>query len=217
MNYYDTYGKITLLKGTKLYHWSNTPLTNTYNNLFLCLDNSFWKDTNKIMHIYKLIRDINLIVTIQNEHIIKTLTYSSNKKKYDYEILTTIFNDTLNTNLYDKNQDVSLKPNQSYFNNFCRELSVNNYEGLFNYIDSEKGMFEIVIFEPTNYLKLIENKKYENVKLHTLSDCKRIMLSKKINYTYPYVYNYNDVNNKVKEYPSIFYYIYKKTNTSLTF
>jgi hypothetical protein len=157
------------------------------------------------MYKYKVVKDINVILTIQNDNIINKQPYSLK----DYEILTTICNDLLNSISYNKDDDVSLKTNKTNFPIFCDKLRIDGYEGLFNYIDSDKGQFEIVIFEPNNYLILIENKIYENVKLHKLSDCKRIMLSKKVNYIYPYNYEY--VNKwKFYHYPSIFYYIYKK-------
>ena len=46
---------------------------------------------------------------------------------------------------------------------------------------SSQSLFEIVIFNPDDYLKLIETKNYDDVKLHKICDCKRFMLSKKIN------------------------------------
>ena len=99
--------------------------------------------------------------------------------------------------------------NKINFSKFCNILSINNYKGLFNYIDGDKGQFEIVIFEPNDYLTQIETKNYNDVKLHNLRDCKRFMLSKKVNYTYPHDYNY--INKRENNYyPSIFYYIYKK-------
>jgi hypothetical protein len=62
-------------------------------------------------------------------------------------------------------------------------------------------------------LNLIDTKFYHNVKLHKLKDYKRFMLSKKVKYTYPHKYNYEDINKcEHNHYPSIFYYIYKKTN-----
>jgi hypothetical protein len=213
MNYYDKYGKITLSKGTILYHWSKQIITNLTDNLFLCLDNSFWCDKNKIMHKYILLNDIDLILTIHNDKITNKQLYSSNKNKsQDYELLTTIYNDIIIPNSYCRNCDVMLKTNKIKFTNFCNKLNMNGYEGLFNYIDGDKGQFEIVIFNPINYLKLIEAKIYDNVKVHKLTDCKRIMLSKKIKYTYLNKYNYEDINRREhNHYPSIFYYIYKKT------
>ena len=213
MNYYDKYGKITLSKGTILYHWSNQNITNLTDNLFLCLDNSFWSDTNKIIHKYRVLNDINLILTIHNDNITSKKSYSSKNKRRDYELLTTIYNDMIKPNSYSRHDDVMLKTNRTDFPNFCVKLSMNGYEGLFNYIDMEKGYFEIVVFNPTKYLKLIETKKYNDIKLHKLRDCKRFMLSKKIKYTYLNTYNYEDINKREhNHYPSIFYYIYKKTN-----
>ena len=211
MNYYEKYGKITLLTGTILYHWSNQHVSKLLNNLFLCLDNSFWNNKNKILHKYKVTKNVDLILTIQNDDIINRQHYSHNKKRQDYELLTSIYNEIINTNSYARDADVILKMDRTNFSIFCDKLSINNYEGLFNYIDSDEGLFEIVIFEPNDYLKLIETKNYENVKLHKIYDCKRIMLSKKINYTYPYYYNYENVDKRnFNYYPSIFYYIYKK-------
>lgn len=213
MNYYDKYGKITLSKGTILYHWSNKNINCLSDNLFLCLDNSFWSDKNKILHKYKLVNDINLILTIKNDNITNKQSYSNKNNKQDYELLTSIYNEIVVPNSYDRYGDVSLKMNKTNFPIFCDKLSVNNYEGLFNYIDGDRGQFEIVIFNPSSYLNLIETKIYHNVKLHKLRDCKRFMLSKKVKYTYPYMYSYEDINKRQhNHYPSIFYYIYKKTN-----
>jgi len=212
MNYYDNYGKVIISKGSFLYHWSDKVLTDLSNNLFLCLDNSFWSDENKTMHIYKLKKDIELILTIKNDFIYKNLSiYKHHYKHQDKELLTTIYNDLFNVNQYSNCDDVILKINKPIFNNFCNKLNEKNYKGLFNYIDADKGQFEIVIFNPTEYLNLIETINYESVKMHKLNDCKRIMLNKKINYTYPYLYNYEFIK-KCKYYPSIFFYIYKKTN-----
>jgi hypothetical protein len=215
MGYYNTYGKIHLAKGTVLYHWSKEDNINLYNNnFFLCLNNSFWSCSNKLMYKYKLITDINLILTIQNDNISNNQTYSLNNKRQDYEVLTKIFNDTITNTFYDKHSDVVLKTNQPDFSNLCKKLTSDKYEGLFNYIDSDKGRFEIVIFEPDKHLMFIETKKYENVKLHKLSDFKRIMLSKKINFNYPNYYHYKNINKReTNYYPSIFYYIYKKGAT----
>ena len=208
MNYYDNYGKVIISKGPFLYHWSdNKELTDLSDNLFLCLDNSFWSDENKTMYKYKLKKDIELILTIQNDFINKN---KSNYKQQDKQVLTSIYNELFNVNQYTNRDDVILKTNKTNFTNFCNKLNENNYKGLFNYIDGDKGQFEIVIFKPTEYLKLIETTNYKSVKLHKLNDCKRIMLNKRINYTYPHLFNYEYIN-KYKYYPSIFYYIYKKT------
>ena len=217
MNYYEKYGKITLLKGTILYHWSNQHVFDLSNNLFLCLDNSFWSNKNKILHKYKVTKNVELILTIQNDNIINRQYYSHNKKIQDYELLTIMYNEIINSNLYGRDDDVNLKINKTNFSIFCDKLSMNNYEGLFNYIDSDKGLFEIVIFNPDDYLKLIETKNYDDVKLHKICDCKRFMLSKKINYKYPYIYNYENIDKRKKfnYHPSIFYYIYKKNNSTM--
>jgi hypothetical protein len=214
MNYYDNYGKVIISKGAFLYHWSDDKaLTDLSDNLFLCLDNSFWSDENKTMYKYKLKKNIELILTIQNDFINKNKSiYKNQYKQEDKELLTTIYNHLFNVNQYSKCDDVILKTNKSNFTNFCNKLNENNYNGLFNYIDGDKGQFEIVIFNPTKYLTLIETINYKSVKLHKLKDCKRIMLNKKINYTYPHLYNYEECIKNCKYYPSIFYYIYKKTN-----
>jgi hypothetical protein len=207
----DEYGKVFLSKGTILYHWSYQLLTDLSDNLFLCLDNSFWNDTNKIMHKYKLKKDIELILTIQNDNIINKQSYSNKNKRQDYEILTTIYNNIINPNSYSRDGDVMLKTNKKKFSKFCNKLGEHNYKGLFNYIDGEKGQFEIVIFKPSDYLELIETNNYDNIELHNLKDSKRIMLNKKINYIYSYNFNYEDIDKiEDDEYPSIFYYIYKK-------
>ena len=209
---YENYGKITLSKGTILYHWSsNETITDLTDNLFLCLDNSFWSNNNKTMYKYKVIKNIDLILTIQNKNIIDNNIFSSNNgyNFHDYELLTLFYNNIFGI-LYKKNDDVSLKTNKTNFTNFCNKLYENKIEGLFNYIDCNKGQFEIVIFKPNEYLNLIETVKYKNVKLHKLKDCKRIMLNKKINYIYKNVYNYEEKKTYLKCYPSIFYYIYKK-------
>jgi hypothetical protein len=212
MNYYDKYGKITLSKGTILYHWSNENINYLSDNLFLCLDNSFWSDKNKILHKYKLSKDINLILTIKNDNITNKQLYNNKNKKQDYELLTSIYNEIVVQNSYSRHGDVSLKMNKKNFPIFCDKLNVNSYEGLFNYIDGDKGQFEIVIFNPNIYLNLIDTKVYHIVKLHKLRDCKRFMLSKKIKYIFPHKYNYEDISKREhNHYPSIFYYIYKKT------
>lgn len=214
MNYYDKYGKITLSKETILYHWSNEIINCLADNLFLCLDNSLWSNKNKILHKYKLVKDINLILTIKNDNIPNKKSYSNKNKREDGELLTSIYNEIIDPNSYSRDGDVSLKMNKTNFPIFCDKLNTNNFEGLFNYIDGDKGHFEIVIFKPNNYLILIETKIYNNVKFHKLRDCKRFMLNKKINYTYPYDYDYKDINKRQhNNYPSIFYYIYKKTNS----
>jgi len=211
MDYYDKYGKVILSKGTILYHWSYQLLTDLSDNLFLCLDNSFWNDTNKIMHKYKLKKNIELILTIQNDNIINKQSYSNKNKRQDYEILTTIYNNIINPNSYGRDSDVMLKTNKKHFSKFCNKLNQDSYKGLFNYIDGEKGQFEIVIFKPSDYLELIETNNYDNVEPHNLKDSKRIMLSKKINYIYQHNFNYEDIGKiEDDEYPSIFYYIYKK-------
>lgn len=210
MNYYDKYGKITLSKGTTLYHWSNHDEIELLNNIFLCLDNSFWSDRNKFLHKYKLKQNIDLILTIKNNDIIEKKIYSSNRKNKDYELITTIYNEVMNSDLY-VGDDVSLKMDKPIFSEFCDKLSINNYEGLFNYIDSDFGQFEIVIFDSNNYLKKIETKNYADVKLHKLNECKRRMLSNKINYHYPHHYEYKN-KREHNNYPSIFYYICKKNN-----
>ena len=210
MDYHSKYGKIIISKGAILYHWSNTHLSNLSNNLFLCLANSIWDDNNKILHKYKLKKDIELILTIKNDSIINDRTYSLKNKRQDSELLTTIYVDVFNE-IY-RGDVVSLKTNNTHFSKFCGELKNANYEGLFNYIDMEPGHFEIVIFNPTEYLDLIEQTTHTNVKLHKIEHCKRIMLSKKINYVYPYKFEYTDINRPQYGYPSIFYYIYKKVN-----
>ena len=206
MNYYDNYGKVIISKGSFLYHWSyDKALTDLSDNLFLCLDNSFWSDEHKTMYKYKLKKDIELILTIQNDFINKNKSYN----QQDKQVLTTIYNELFNVKQYSNRDDVILKMNKPIFNNFCNILNENNYKGLFNYIDGIKGQFEIVIFKPTEYLTLIKTRNYKTVKLHKLNDCKRIMLNKKINYTYPHLYNYEECIKNCKYYPSIFYYIYK--------
>ena len=210
MDYHAKYGKIILSKGTILYHWSNIHLSNLSNNLFLCLSNSIWDDNNKILHKYKLKKDIELILTIKNDSIINDRTYSSKNKRQDSELLTTIYADITNETY--RGDDVNLKTNNTYFSKFCGELFNANYKGLFNFIDSDEGRFEIVIFNPTEYLDLMEQTNHAIVKLHKIEHCKRIMLSKKINCTYPYEFEYTDINRPQYGYPSIFYYIYKKVN-----
>jgi hypothetical protein len=212
MEYYD-YGKVILSKGTILYHWSNTKLIidDLYNNLFLCLDNSFWSDKNKIMHKFKLKKDIELILTIKNDDIINKNNYLHKNKRYDYELLTTIYNNIFDKAIYNRNDDVKLKQKNPDFISMCNKLDEKNYTGLFNYLDCDKGQFEIVIFQPSEYLALIDCiTDYNAIKFHTLRDCKRIMLSKKINFVYPHIYYHELTPKRYNHYPSIFYYIYKK-------
>ena len=212
MNNNENYSKITLSEGTILYHWGKN-VTDLSDNLFLCLDNSCWSSSNKTMYKYKLVKNIDLILTIQNDNIIKNKKYSTVYRHHggDFELLTLFYNNIFDTESY--SDDVCLKTSGTNFTKFCNKLHENKIEGLFNYIDSDKGQFEIVIFKPNEYLNLIEISNYENVKLHELQDCKIIMLSENINYIYPYEYEYEDIDNiKYCEYwyPSIFYYIYKK-------
>jgi hypothetical protein len=219
--YYKKYGKVILSKGTILYHWSaNDNINNNlYDNSFFCLDNSHWKDENKTLYKFKLIDNLELILTITNHTITNPDNcllinnfekgyYSIKYKRQDKEVLTDIYNDFFNKK-YNKDGDVSLKTNKIHFKKFCNKLKT-NYNGLFNYIDCEKGMFEIVIFKPNNYLSLLCKMNYDNVKFHTLKDCKRILLSNKINFEYPHTYIFKEKKCKYNSYPSIFYYIYKK-------
>jgi hypothetical protein len=223
INYYEKYGKVIISKGTKLYHWrtnNNNINNNLYDNSFFCLDNSHWKDTNKTLYTYKLLENLEIILTITNNTIsnpdecswinnFEKGIYNVRYKTYDTEVLTDIYNDFYKKK-YTKHGDVSLKTNKTDFKRFCNKLKRQRYNGLFNYIDCEKGMFEIVIFEPNNYLHLLSKMNYDDVKFHNLRDCKRIMSSSKINFECPYSYEFKEKICKYNSYPSIFYYIYKK-------
>lgn len=94
MNYYDKYGKITLSKETILYHWSNK---------------------NKILHKYKLVNDINLILTIKNDNITNKQLYSNKNNRQDYELLTSIYNEIVVPNSYGRCGEVCLKMNKTNF------------------------------------------------------------------------------------------------------
>lgn len=43
--------------------------------VFLCLDNSFRTAYGKVLHKYKLEKDIDLILTIKNDQLIETKQY----------------------------------------------------------------------------------------------------------------------------------------------
>lgn len=212
-NYYNKYGKIIISKGTTLYHWSDDESITDFNDvLFTCLTNSSWYGS--YLYEFELLKDVELILTIKNENIIKKNIYESKFKYQDKQILTTIFNEIFTGNYYSIEGDVSLKKNKKNFKNLCCQLHQNNYHGLFNYIDSEKGQFEIVIFKPDIFLKLI--KKTKKINLISDDDCKKktyeIMTSNNISYEYSTIYEYKNIDEKSDDYKSIFYYIYKKKN-----
>lgn len=213
MDYFNTQGKITLRKGTVVYHWSDKQISKLTSNLFVCLCNSFWK--GKILHKYKLTQDIELILTIGNNIIRDNTLYIGKCRNDDYELLTSMYNEIICPNSYELKKDVELKKNNINFNTFCDKLASYNYNGLFNRINRDKGRFEVVIFNPNKYLKLVKTQLHNTVKLHQMRDCKRIMLSKKILYSYPY--DYENINKRIYRgsYPSIFYYIYKKKHATM--
>lgn len=164
-NYYNKYGKIIISKGTTIYHWSDNDSINNFNDvLFTCLTNSLWYGL--YVYEFELLNDIELILTITNENIINKNIYKSKFKNCDKQILTSIFNEIFTGNYYSTDGDVSLKQNENNFKNLCFQLHQNKYCGLFNYIDSDKGRFEIVIFKPNIFLKLIKITK----KINLISD-----------------------------------------------
>lgn len=211
MDYYNRYGKITLAKGTKLYNWSKHGIEGHLSpNLFLCLNNSDSSSYGKILYEYKLTKPIELILTIQNHNIESQHKYSNNSiNRDDYQVLTDIYNETVNPNSYGSDGDVRLKQNKTDFPILCEKLRSLEYNGLFNYIDG-KTIFEIVIFEPNDHLELIKTTNKNDVKEHTLIYNKKIMLSNKIEYTYPVDYVSEIARCCIGENPSIFYYISKK-------
>lgn len=105
---------------------------------------------------------------------------------------------------------------QSYdFNKLCNKLYENNYNGLFNYIDT-KIIFEIVIFTPKQFIKLLSRK--ENIVDDGYKKIFNLLINKnKINFIYPYTIELTDnyiVYNKY-QYHSIFYYIYCHKNNAI--
>lgn len=225
LEYYKKYGKITLLKGTILYHWSSkNNLDELNNNSFFCLNNSHWQDNNKILYTYKLKKNLDLILTIQNDDIIKNNEFIIKNYQSDKEVLTTIYLDLFNKNKNNninnnKIDDVKLKTNKEEFTLLCNKLNNIGYTGLFNYIDSDKGQFEIVIFNTYEYLtKILISDNTILMKYHNLKYIKQKMLSNKIQYYYPQQYICSNLcYHKHNIYPSIFYYIYKKQlNNNIT-
>lgn len=211
-------GRITLSKGTHLYHWSkneNLMDKNLHNNFFTCLENSSWQLFGKKLYIFKLKQDIELVLMIQNLKIKgnnNSPNISNKDKIRDYQVLTDIYNDVCGEK-YDSMGDVELKKNKKDLGNLCKILNEHEHghQGFFNYIDSEKGCFEIVIFNPNDYLTFVESFDKCDVKLHKLKDNKRIMQSKKVKYAYPYNYEYIKKKRHDTR-PSIFYYIWKYKN-----
>jgi hypothetical protein len=152
-NLYDKFGKITIKKETKIYHWSDKEFDIINNNSFFSLCNDDWKQNKKYCYEYEIIEDVSFLLTIVNKKIEKG-ELCSNKTIYDSQILTNLFNFFVRKNCYSSNGDVDLKISHEHFKYLCENLLKCNYHGLFNYIDN-KTRFELVIFEPNKYLNFI--------------------------------------------------------------
>ena len=182
-NYYEKYGKVKLSKGFKLYHTSKSNEINNNskleNNCFFTIPPYIWT-LNKYLYEFKLKKDIELILVIKNDLIHKQKIYEDKFKSLDYCVLPEIHNELFNTK-YNSDSDYDLKQNKNIFNNLCLNLSDNGYDGFFNYIDSEKGIFEIIIFFPNEYVEFIGSKKNENIFFnYNYNEQNKSLMSKKL-------------------------------------
>lgn len=124
-NYYEKYGKVKLSKGFKLYHTSKSNEINENNKLdnnsFFTIPPHIWT-LNKYLYEFKLKKDLELILLIKNDSIIKYKKYDEQFKNRDYCVLAEIINEIYNTKFNNKN-DVHLKhENKVYFNDLCFNL-----------------------------------------------------------------------------------------------
>jgi hypothetical protein len=215
MEEYNQYGKVILKRGIQLFHWSNdNNITTLNNNFFLTICNHLWKLNNKYMYTFKLKKDIELLLTINNKYLNEHNTYSNNIIRYDSEIITYLYNDLIKSKSYSRDNEVKLKMNKTHFNSLCNALNNLSYNGMFNYIDGNKGIFETVIFNPSEYLEFVAVQPREDIKMHDIKIYKRKLLSNKINFIYPYKFDY--IKKKWDTEPSIFYYIYMKLFKHIT-
>jgi hypothetical protein len=200
---YNNYGYVIIKKGTFIYHNSDKSFLDINDNSFFTFDKKGWE--GKYTYKYKLIQDLKILLTITNNTIKDNKLILFNNYHSDQQILTKIYNDYIEQNKY--NDDVSLKQS-NVFNELCNKLYENNYNGLFNYIDA-KTIFEVVIFKPNYFIKLINIK--ENVEDDTYKKIFNLLVNKsKINFICPFNIELDDKYNKTKYYVdhSIFYYIY---------
>lgn len=83
INYYEKYGKVKLLKGFKLYHSSQSndisENIKLKNNSFFTIPPNIW-DYNEYLYEFKLIKDLELILLIKNDSIIKFKKYNKKTK-----------------------------------------------------------------------------------------------------------------------------------------
>jgi hypothetical protein len=207
---YNNYGYVILKKGSFIYHNSDYLFENIKDNSFFTFDKKGWK--GKYTYKYKLIQDLKILLTITNNTIKDNKLILFNNYRSDQQILTKLYNDYIEQNKY--NDDVNLKQSDD-FNVLCNKLYENNYNGLFNYIDA-KTIFEVVIFKPIQFIKLINIK--ENVEDDTYKKIFNLLVDKsKINFICPFNIELADKYNKTNYYVdhSIFYYIYCHNNQFL--
>jgi hypothetical protein len=207
---YDNYGYVIIKKGTFIYHNSDKSFSNVNNNSFFTINKKGWD--GKYTYKYKLLQDLKILLTITNNTIKDNKLILCNNTHSDQQILTKLYNDYIEQNKY--NDDVNLKQSDD-FSQLCNKLYENNYNGLFNYIDA-KTIFEIVIFKPNHFIKLISKK--ENIEDNTYRKIFNLLVNKnKINIICPFNIELNDKYNKTKYYVdhSIFYYIYYQKLSNL--
>lgn len=155
-NLYNSFGKVTLKKGVRLFHWSNHKFDVIYDNSFFSLCNN--DCDGQFCYEYEIVNDIDFLLTIVNDEIYSNKIYG--KSIRDKEILTKLFNFyNLNGNYYC--DDVSLKKSND-FRLLCEKMKELKYTGLMNYIDGH-NFFEFVIYKPNDYIKFINKNTKMNI------------------------------------------------------
>ena len=212
-NLYNKYGYVIIKKNTKLFHNSNTKLDQIHNNSFFTLNKKGWNGL--YTYTYNVIDDIKILLTISNADIINYNEFISIHE--DNQILTLLYNKYFEADTYNTYMDICLKKTNTHFNNLCDKLLENNYNGFFNYIDS-KTIFEIILFKPNKYLKLISvDEKIKNDINRNKQIYKLLLNKNKIEFNYPLTYKYKfNKTYKLYDYAysvlSVFYYIYCQQN-----
>ena len=213
-NLYNKYGFVIIKKGTSFYHNSKNKFDIINNNSFFTLDKKGW--SGLYTYKYNVIDDIQILLTITNDNIINNNEFRNLRE--DNQILTLLYNEFIEDTAYNhKNMDIYFKKNVLHFNSLCSKLLEHNYNGCFNYIDG-KSIFEIILFEPNKYLKLmsidenVSNDNNRNKNIHKLLLNKTI-----IEFNYPIIFKYRlNTNYKLYDYTysvlSVFYYIYCQQN-----
>ncbi len=202
---YNNYGYVIIKKGTFIYHNSDYLFTEISDNSFFTFDKKGWN--GKYTYKYKVLENLKILLTITNNNIKDNKLILFNNYHSDQQILTQLYNNYIESNTYDDISDVCLKKSKNFIK-LCNKLYENNYNGLFNYIDA-KTIFEVVIFKPTNFIKLINIK--ENVEEETYRKIFNLLVNKnKINFICPYTIKLYDNYKKYNryQYHSVFYYIY---------